>query len=1210
MYCRPRKIRCSVALPLILAFCFIGITSAMSASSSASSAATPEKSAVSALIKFANPQVNTQGLDLARLTQAQIAAIKQSLSNLQGKKFIIFKGQVFLLEAINIQITETNNVVLMSILKKAVPVGTTVLADLRVLDKADTCDPNGSWYDYLYCYLENIAKTRPGAMIGEDSLLLGRVRSYLDTKYMDKGGCANNFVIAGEGNSIYVKPKAENSLQGLDRIVSFSFENDPMEYDKKVIVEFLKSLKDTIAGNNADIFFVVDDNLFEPMSVYDINNIITANPTRTTQIRVASVALPAAPTSQAAAPCHLPAWPTTCYDCQFGSVIPCNKEIDYVEGLKDKWSRWPVSLITLFYNDLKQLETLKYKVIKIHDKDPKYAGDGVEFLKALIETPGQVLAIALHGTGFVTDEHTGLPLEPDGFIYPIGCIPNTIQAKDDLLRRLESLYPCYLKERPTEAVQDPCYGGWTGDVYFTAGRGCGSGNLGWGIRLYDTNIRTKAIEIGYPCHGELGAMTNAIVTYLDAPELKSAGRARFDIKLFTNYLLGMGPSEMPYESPYNYYPPRLEQQYNINVKNTLDFGGPCGPWPYGQQPPCSDGCSFNPESCTKEVEGTGGIMRTVSVPCTMRPGNSGNAHLFPYVKELNLVSGSRFLYDAAESQLSFSDAIFGNPTLDFRVKGGRGGRDAIQPPGLTRLSDESLFSFRFIPEVDVVDAAKYYEYYKKNKAQYIPKSILTIKGATAKANEIEMVGNPLASHTAEDINDDPAYKVPYFPYNQYFWTYNARTYPGRDIRSFKANIPYKLHPWVSNLRVNGQDVQFDFSSDVAPVSPCQVIKVDASQCTNLKAIYAKNGGPRFVANDPDGRKDALQFTLENDITLFQPGDSLPGNVLPKDWKYALKVTLKGGVAGLHSFWNHFPLQGNRGTPEPWYLDKNGINGVDVWESNSDEFPQTEGDFTVLIPCAPRKSACCIPAKDGSNYSTCEDMTFDECTKEGGSFNDGKNCLLYDHYGTPGADGRVTGRCPGTCPRKPQGFIFHYDYTSTKCDDCIVSPELCREIHSANQRIEDFSYYSHGTHCPGTFGSTWFGKTTMLEDSCADENTYMSACYFPVANEKVRENCLSVPLKDLDCPSDSCSRGGNLGCNGGFLTQTTKSKNADNTTCSRTTTITIGLPRCGTSSYAVKDKNGNIKCCKLNEEWDVENSVCKPIYTSQYCSPTQSPWSSS
>ncbi|MCX5714249.1 MAG: hypothetical protein NT033_05470 [Candidatus Omnitrophica bacterium] len=477
-----------------------------------------------------------------------------------------------------------------------------------------------------------------------------------------------------------------------------------------------------------------------------------------------------------------------------------------------------------------------------------------------------------------------------------------------------------------------------------------------------------------------------------------------------------------------------------------------------------------------------------------------------------------------------------------------------------------------------------------------------------------MIGNPLATNTKKD----KTYNQEYFLYNQYFWNYNARAQGSdTDMHTFKANVPYKLHPWVDNLDIisnwlqSGQTVRFDFSSDVEAVPPCQVITVDASQCTNLKAIYSKGGSPKFIENEEKTGYRSLQFSLEADITLYRQGDLSLADT--KNWKTALKIILKSGSgSGLHSAKNKFPLQGNTAKPTFWNLVRSPGGVVDAWIGNSDKFPQTQGDFTVWIPCAPRKSACCVPSEDG-NFSTCQNTTPQQCTALGGNFSDGKNCLKYDHIGTPGADGKMTGRCPGTCPRKPQAFTFRLDQTSTSCDCGVTpegTPEACPQIQAENQRIADFSNSGVGQHCPGTFSSSMFGKATIPGDSCVPDDTFMGASnnYPHISPNAI----LHFPVKDATpispgpytCPDNPFySREGEIDCNGGFLTQTTTCTNDDETssTCSRTTTITISKPLCPADSYAAEDKNGKITCCKVNEEWDREEGVCKPIYTGQYCS---------
>jgi hypothetical protein len=485
---------------------------------------------------------------------------------------------------------------------------------------------------------------------------------------------------------------------------------------------------------------------------------------------------------------------------------------------------------------------------------------------------------------------------------------------------------------------------------------------------------------------------------------------------------------------------------------------------------------------------------------------------------------------------------------------------------------------------------------RKGKDKDIPKQIFTIKSATAKANDIEMVGNTLAYYTAKDTTkyspEDLPYKVPFFPYNRFFWNYNARAVKGENMHKFQENVPYKVHPWVDNIEIFGSAVQFDFSSDVAAASPCAVITVDASQCTNLKAIYAKDGSPKFVNRDKQYGNDALGFTLD-DVTLYQPGDLSPQDA--KTWPYSLKVT----ISGIRSFWHNFPLEGNNGKPSYWYLDRDGNGKIDVFEGNSDKFPQTEGNFTVWIACAPRRSACCIPysPKEEGNFSTCEDLTAQDCALRGGTFHDGTNCFTYptpynysdsfNYYGTPGPDGQVKGMCPAHCPQQPRSFKYALDWSHPSCDG-----EPTTGHHEA-RIVSAYHFAGPGMACAGSFGAGpgggfMFGK--------------IYTCSSPARNYASEgDNYITGPYEP-DPPTQLCSSSGGMGCDGGTLTQTCPTCN-DGTS---TKTITVSAPQCGGSTYAAQDNRGNIKCCKLNEWFDKDLGVCKPVYTSQYCSPTPSP----
>ncbi|MCX5714251.1 MAG: fibronectin type III domain-containing protein, partial [Candidatus Omnitrophica bacterium] len=218
------------------------------------------KIAVSALIKFASPGVDTASLNLGNLTPAQITSLRKSLVDLQGKKFMVFKGAVVILTDIIIQVTNTNDIISMNILKNGVRKGTVELADLTGIRTFKPLDPFAPWYDYLYTVLENLVKkAAPGATMKAEGLNKS-AKSYLDKRFAGVGG-SENFEISAEDNYLSVDPKETNNLTGLDKFISMSFENDPLAYNKNAIIEYLQSFKDEIIDNDADFFYIAGEDV-------------------------------------------------------------------------------------------------------------------------------------------------------------------------------------------------------------------------------------------------------------------------------------------------------------------------------------------------------------------------------------------------------------------------------------------------------------------------------------------------------------------------------------------------------------------------------------------------------------------------------------------------------------------------------------------------------------------------------------------------------------------------------------------------------------------------------------------------------------------------------------------------------------------------------------------------------------------------------------
>ncbi|MCX5697886.1 MAG: InlB B-repeat-containing protein [Candidatus Omnitrophica bacterium] len=876
--------------------------------------------AVCALIKFSSPNINQADVKSGNLTTTQISALKTTMDRLAGKKFIILNGKVVILDSsAAINITNTKDVISIQINRGGVNQGSAVLADLTELNTQNVCNTNDPWYAYLSCMLGNLSKKAPGTAIGDDPLLRVSIKAYLDRRFASIGGFDANFEISAAGNYVKVSPKPTSNLQGLEKAVSFSFENDPMVYDKRTNLQFFQSfLTDT---SNPDLFFVVSDNTLDSMSVYDINDIIM-------QVQAPVVASKAKVTSLSLS---LPE--PGCYTGQSGSVIPCNNQIDWIDGIRAVLSRY----VAPIKSEVMQLAKLGYKINSIEGKS--YPKDGVAFLKAIVKnTRGQVLLLNFHG-------------EEGGFIFPIGCVEKADAGPGGRFERglandpdFISLFKDGHNPFPTAGTDQP----------WQSGLGWFEGNsyictevlvspkllpapiyLAWGVRINDLKIPQKAIESGIPCFGQASVrLENARAIYLGQPELPNQiFKSLWDMKLFCSYMLGYGPQVKGSEpaackNHYDKYPLDFAGP-NPNVSNIMGFGGPT----------CTTISQVLMSRNWADVKSTNlsGQQVFADIPSIMESKlQISDAHLFPYITSLDLQRGGM------DSQVNFSDGIGILPTIDFKIKG----KNAIKTGPTRSSSSGSLFTFSLIPEVEVVDQEEYDKYYNVHKDGDIPKSILTIKDAQAEVNGIKMIGNPLAIHTSED----KAYKQAYFSYNKYFWYYNARAY-NSDIHSFKANVPYKLHPYVEGVYVDGSQgfsIQLSMGAPGAEL-PNSSVAVNAG---NLVSVDCSACGNTVFSEFPRLLNGSITFEL-NRSPAKDGGDGLylyPGT-LPDNWKNQ-KVIVK--VDGVSSPWNNFPLLGNRPKEgNKWLQDMNG-NGIPDWkEGNSDQFPQQAGPFEVWIPCVPQ-----------------------------------------------------------------------------------------------------------------------------------------------------------------------------------------------------------------------------------------------------------------
>ena len=610
--------------------------------------------------------------------------------------------------------------------------------------------------------------------------------------------------------------------------------------------------------------------------------------------------------------------------------------------------------------------------------------------------------------------------------------------------------------------------------------------------------------------------------------------------------------------------------------------------------------------CALRVPTALGGEKEIVVPCVSRPAGPRDVHLFPYVTALDLKN-----YSVTEnSRIDFSDDLdLSNPSKPFKLDFQSDRKNLIQS-GPTRNDSDKSFIFKLVPEVEVVNQPTYDDKVKEGKGDDIKKAMLTISEAKAKANGIAMVGNPLASHTAEDQAEvDPyvPYKVPYFFYNRYFWSYNARAWES-DINKFKANIPLKLHPYVTQVdwEKNKASVEISFSTQLFQKGDaCGYVTVDASECTNLKnnAIYAENGRPKFLYDTETEGSRAVKMTFggQSDINLLWANTLAE---LPADWTGSkVKIT----VHGVSSFWNKFPLLGNTASTAKWYYDDEDADSEpEFLEGNSHKFPQKEGDFEIWIPCTPPRGACCTPNAADHDYGTyCSDTTREECESLQGSFNAGSNCLQYNYYGQRTTALNIVGQCPANCKRiQPQVLTGNYqeDAVGINC-----SPQGSYTID------QDFTQVATAYDPPG-IGYPYFDFRNYLRDygyytpimQSGDVDTgepygaiSCAVGGYPMCVYHIKPKTLSDPdpcTGTMSCLRDSETVGGNISCHIiGVDCDIHRSITVTGPMgCDYSTQYAVPLsPQDGDDPYI-----GRYTCCKINEQWGCDASpscACSPAY---------------
>ena len=516
---------------------------------------------------------------------------------------------------------------------------------------------------------------------------------------------------------------------------------------------------------------------------------------------------------------------------------------------------------------------------------------------------------------------------------------------------------------------------------------------------------------------------NAVAHYLHLGDSTSGPNSVPDFELFTQYLLGLGPDVPQYalgptQSLYTVYPPAIDVKNNFDVGNLLDFGGP--------------GCN-NVASCegtafggyfNKAVQGTNGSLVTVQIPAQTRP--DGSVHLFPYVKALSLQNGSNGV------SATFSDQVT-TPSFGFPVNG----EDTVVG---SPVANNKNYSVSLMPEVEIIDQGTYGSYVAANTAKNVPKAILTIQNAFSGINGIPMVGNPLASLT----KNNKSHGLPYFLYDQYFWDYNGRASSGNgDMHTFQANVPYKLHPYVASTGAQGNQLTINFSRPIhgsgSSSDATAYVAVNASACMPAGQGAFDNGqGPTF--SSPTACKEgynSITMTLNPNIHINQDSSSCSSN--------AVKITVKN----VASYPNNFPLLGNTHSSSYCMPNPNNSATSPAFERNSDKFPQTSGDFTMIIPCSGGAGSCtpscqgkqdgdsdgcggvcCVPNLSSANNSVC--TTGDSSPKScGGTY----SCLGWCDCDCKGKSSACIDYCGGRT-----GSWYFWSYSPSP--RCMYAYDAC------------------------------------------------------------------------------------------------------------------------------------------------------------------------
>jgi len=321
----------------------------------------------------------------------------------------------------------------------------------------------------------------------------------------------------------------------------------------------------------------------------------------------------------------------------------------------------------IFYREIKKLERLGYTVHRIQTviPNPNWSTDnGVDFLKRLVKgiDNGQVIVMGFHGAGS-KDGVTGEPNWPDGSnaagdLYPFGCVEEQYAGKGGSFERTvlatDQEFMDLFKIPPAVGTKDS-------PLFWKKGFGCYDQPIqkfgprkkfvGWGVKLSLLKMGEKAIVTGFPCHWQADAIGGVHALYRNPPDLSSSVWARWDLKQFVDYMLGVGPHSDTLigtnaNTHWTKYPPDLHVPYNLNVSNIMDLS---------EGKPCEH--LNRPEECrkwlfwsTKETWNAEGNTITVEIPTTWESELVlSDAHLFPYIFVLDLQRNPN------QSSFQFSD---------------------------------------------------------------------------------------------------------------------------------------------------------------------------------------------------------------------------------------------------------------------------------------------------------------------------------------------------------------------------------------------------------------------------------------------------------------------------------------------------------------------------------------------------------------------------